>query len=125
MTAFRAAAHAALWSLAVPAAAATDTADAPLVIVNASLVDGTGAPARRTSIHIRDGRILSFGNPAPPETRVLDARGATVLPGLVHVNDHRGVEIALGLGAHALTHLVLDDPQQDRLHGCGRPACTS
>ena len=29
----------------------------------------------------------------------------------VHVNDHRGVEIALGLGAHALTHLVLDDPQ--------------
>ena len=93
MTAFRAAAHAVLWSLAVPAATAAppDTADdagAPLAIVNASLIDGTGAPARRTSIHIRDGRIASFGNPVPPEARVLDAGGATVLPGLIDSHVH-------------------------------------
>ena len=30
----------------------------------------------------------------------------------VHVNDNRGVEIALGLGAHALAHLVPDEPSE-------------
>ena len=33
----------------------------------------------------------------------------------VHVDDRRGVDIALGLGAHALTHLVRDRPSGERL----------
>ncbi len=36
-------------------------------------------------------------------------------PIYVHVNDNRGVDIALGLGAHALAHLVSDDPKKERL----------
>ena len=33
----------------------------------------------------------------------------------MHVNDDRGVDIALGLGAHAVTHLVLDGPSREQL----------
>ena len=36
-------------------------------------------------------------------------------PIYVHVNDNRGVDIALGLGAHALAHLVPDEPSEELL----------
>ena len=58
------------------------------VIVNASLVDGTGAPARRTSISIRDGIIVSLGDAQLTDARILDAQGMTVLPGLIDSHVH-------------------------------------
>ena len=59
-----------------------------LAIINASLVDGTGAPARPTSIGIRDGIIVSLGDAVPADMRILDARGLTVLPGLIDSHVH-------------------------------------
>ena len=62
--------------------------DNALAIVNARLIDGTGASARRTSIGIRDGIIVSLGDVLPVDARTLDAQGLTVLPGLIDSHVH-------------------------------------
>ena len=59
-----------------------------LAIVNASLLDGTGAPARRTTISIRDGTIVSLDDAPMADTRILDAQGMTVLPGFIDSHVH-------------------------------------
>ena len=59
-----------------------------LAIINASLVDGTGTPARITSITVRDGVIVGIGDPQPSDARMLDAGGLTVLPGLIDSHVH-------------------------------------
>lgn len=68
-----------------PAALAAD-----LLIRNATLLDGTGAPPRPgVSILVRDGRIAEIG-PAveAPGVPQIDATGATVLPGLIDGHVH-------------------------------------
>ena len=59
-----------------------------LAIINANLIDGTGAAARRTSINIRDGEIVSLGEPGPGDARILDVQGASVIPGLIDSHVH-------------------------------------
>ncbi len=59
-----------------------------LLIINARLVDGTGASARHTSIGISDGAIVSLDEQADAGANVLDVSGATVLPGLIDSHVH-------------------------------------
>jgi N-acyl-D-amino-acid deacylase len=60
-----------------------------LVIVNARLVDGTGAPARTTSLGIRGGRIARIGGvTAAQGAQVINAGGNVVAPGFVDVHTH-------------------------------------
>jgi imidazolonepropionase-like amidohydrolase len=62
-----------------------------LLIRDARVVDGTGAPAReRNSILVRDGRIAEMapGLAAPPGARVIDAAGLSALPGLIDSHVH-------------------------------------
>ena len=63
---------------------------ADLLITNARLIDGTGAvPQEGVSILIRDGLISAIGDTAPADgVQVLDAAGATVLPGLIDSHVH-------------------------------------
>ena len=64
------------------------------LITNGQLVDGTGAPALAdAAVVVRDGRIVYAGPvkgaPAvPPEAARIDARGGTILPGLVEAHFH-------------------------------------
>jgi imidazolonepropionase-like amidohydrolase len=64
------------------------------IISNGQLIDGTGAPPiRDAALVITDGRITYAGRvasapPVPPEARRIDARGGTVLPGLVEAHYH-------------------------------------
>jgi imidazolonepropionase-like amidohydrolase len=64
------------------------------LVSNARLIDGTGAPAvDNAAVLVRDGRIAYAGPAttlpeAPPGTRLLDAGGGTVLPGLVEAHFH-------------------------------------
>lgn len=64
------------------------------VIRNARLVDGAGAePVPDAAVVIRDGRIEYAGPaaqapPLPEDARTLDARGGTILPGLVEAHFH-------------------------------------
>ena len=64
-----------------------------LLIRNARLIDGTGAPPRTAvGILVRDGWIATIApNLTAPDTPVLDAGGATVLPGLIDAHVHLGV----------------------------------
>ncbi len=60
-----------------------------VVIVNARIVDGTGAPARAGSLAVRAGSIAALDVPAdtPARTRI-DARGFVVAPGFIDVHTH-------------------------------------
>jgi len=64
------------------------------VVRHGQLVDGRGgAPVRDAVVVIRDGRIIYAGPAAgapelPPETPSIDARGGTILPGLVEAHFH-------------------------------------
>jgi len=74
-------------AVAAVASAQRDTYD--LVIVNARIVDGTGAPARAGTLGIRDGLIARIGGvTAAQGARVIDARGEVVAPGFVDVHTH-------------------------------------
>ena len=70
------------------------TATGWTVITKGQLVDGTGkAPVPNAAVVIRDGRILYAGPAAgmpsvPPDAQQIDARGGTILPGLVEAHFH-------------------------------------
>jgi imidazolonepropionase-like amidohydrolase len=64
------------------------------VISSGQLLDGTGAaPVRDAALVITDGRISYAGRVAsaptvPPDARRIDARGGTIMPGLVEAHYH-------------------------------------
>jgi N-acyl-D-amino-acid deacylase len=66
-----------------------------VVITNAIVVDGTGAPARQADVRIVDGKIDSIGRSGriPPGNRVVDAHGLTLAPGFIDTHSHhdRGI----------------------------------
>jgi imidazolonepropionase-like amidohydrolase len=68
--------------------------EAPVIVLtNARVLDGTGAPARAgQTLILRDGNIAAIGatgSIAVPEgATVIDLTGKTVLPGLVMVHEH-------------------------------------
>ncbi|MCC7186101.1 MAG: D-aminoacylase, partial [Acidobacteria bacterium] len=60
-----------------------------LLIVNARIIDGTGAPARMGSLAIHNGRIARINPPADTAARErLDVRGQVVAPGFIDVHTH-------------------------------------
>jgi imidazolonepropionase-like amidohydrolase len=70
------------------------TASGTLVIRNGQLIDGTGKPpVPEAVVIVHDGRIRYAGPvteapPTAPAAPVLDARGGTILPGLVEAHFH-------------------------------------
>jgi imidazolonepropionase-like amidohydrolase len=71
-----------------------NTAPGSTIISNGQLVSGTGAaPISDGALLIHDGRIKFAGPVAaapavPPDARRIDARGGTILPGLVEAHYH-------------------------------------
>jgi len=59
-------------------------------ITNARLIDGTGAePVENATVIVRDGKIVAAGHVAVPQgVRTVDAKGATLLPGLWEMHAH-------------------------------------
>ncbi|MBX3024995.1 amidohydrolase family protein [bacterium] len=64
-----------------------------LLIRGGTLVDGTGAPARRGDLGVRDGRIAAVGEVPGAAARVVDADGAVVAPGFVDIHTHYDVQV--------------------------------
>ncbi len=70
------------------------TATGTTIITNGQLIDGTGAPATpNAALVIKNGRIDYAGSteqaPAvPPDAERIDARGGTIMPGLVEAHFH-------------------------------------
>jgi len=80
-------------ALIVFGALAATAAEAPLVIVGGTLVDGTGrAPLADPAIVIQDGRIArvttSAGESMPADARRIEARGKWIIPGLIDMHVH-------------------------------------
>ena len=78
-------------TLILSGAAAVDSQQPTLdlIITNALLIDGTGAPARRADIGIALGRIARIGDLAGAQARArIDAGGQVVSPGFIDVHTH-------------------------------------
>lgn len=62
---------------------------ASFVIVNALLIDGTGAPPRPGGVRVANGRIAEVGT-VPPAAgeQVVDARGLALAPGFIDSHNH-------------------------------------
>ncbi len=74
----------------VPAGGGTDERF-DLVILNGTILDGTGAPATQGDIGVRGGRIVlvSPGALDPSHAaRMINARGLVVAPGFIDLHDH-------------------------------------
>ena len=59
-----------------------------LSIVNAGVFDGVSDGLAEGPVHVAEGRIVSVGGPPQPADQVIDARGGTVLPGLIDAHCH-------------------------------------
>lgn len=68
-----------------------------LTIANAKIFDGVSDTLTEGSVHVADGRITAVGGPPPAADRIIDARGRTVLPGLIDAHCH-----AYGIGLNML-----------------------
>ena len=65
-----------------------------IVIRNGTVVDGTGAPARRADVGIADGRIVAIGDLADRDAgQFIDATGRVVCPGFVDVHTHYDAQV--------------------------------
>lgn len=62
------------------------------LIRNATVLDGIGHRLDGASVLMRDGKIVAvgIGLTAPPGTRIIDAKGRWVTPGMVDVHSHIG-----------------------------------
>jgi imidazolonepropionase-like amidohydrolase len=65
---------------------------APVLIRNATVLDGTGRRLDGADVLVRDGRIVGVGsNLDRGDATVIEAQGRWVTPGLIDVHSHLGV----------------------------------
>jgi imidazolonepropionase-like amidohydrolase len=63
------------------------------VVKNGQLVDGTGAPAVANAALVIENGLITYAGPAAeapatPDARVIDAKGGTIMPGLIEAHIH-------------------------------------
>ena len=82
------------WKIAVSTAFGlpAGTAPPPVAVVGGTLINPGAAPIRDAAVVVRGGRIVCAGTRAecatPPETEVIDARGAYIAPGFIDAHVH-------------------------------------
>jgi N-acyl-D-aspartate/D-glutamate deacylase len=64
-----------------------------LLIRDADIVDGTGAPTRRGDIGISNGRIVAIGDVDDLAAKTIDAQGQTLAPGFVDLHTHYDAQL--------------------------------
>lgn len=118
-----------VWLLAITglAGAGRGVAQTPAatLIVNASLIDGTGSPARRASVRIVNDRITDVGEITRRDSdQVVDAGGLVLAPGFIDTHSHhdRGLfeqPDALAVVSQGITTIVVgqDGGSQHPLQG--------
>jgi N-acyl-D-aspartate/D-glutamate deacylase len=89
----------------------TATARLDLVIRGATIVDGTGAPARQGDVGVADGRIVAVGHVEDSAAETFDGDGLVVAPGFVDPHTHYDAQLfwdpaASPSNVHGVTSLV-------------------
>jgi N-acyl-D-aspartate/D-glutamate deacylase len=64
-----------------------------LLIRDAEIVDGTGAPARHGDVGVCNGRIVAVGDVDDLATKAVDAQGQTLAPGFVDLHTHYDAQL--------------------------------
>lgn len=59
-----------------------------LLIKNARIVDGTGAPWFRGNVGVKEGKIVFVGRETPPTREIVDAQEKVVAPGFIDIHSH-------------------------------------
>jgi N-acyl-D-aspartate/D-glutamate deacylase len=65
-----------------------------LVIRGGTVVDGSGAPARRADVAVRNGRVVAMGEVDESAAQVVDAQGLLVTPGFVDLHTHYDAQLS-------------------------------
>jgi N-acyl-D-amino-acid deacylase len=84
-----------------------------VVIVNAQIADGTGAPVRDGNVRLEGERIVKVGRFEPVRgERVIDARGLVLAPGFIDLHNHseKGLEsdpLAVSQIAQGISTVIL------------------
>lgn len=64
-----------------------------LVIRDARVIDGTGAPAYSADVGVRDGRITAIGSITDAASRTIEAGGRVLAPGFVDMHTHYDAQV--------------------------------
>ena len=65
-----------------------------LLLSGGMVMDGTGTPAVRADVAVRDGRIVEVGDlDTAGADRVVDVRGLTVVPGFIDMHAHSDIAV--------------------------------
>jgi N-acyl-D-aspartate/D-glutamate deacylase len=64
-----------------------------LKLSGATVVDGTGAPARRADVGIRDQRVVAIGDVSEDAARTIDVTDLVVSPGFVDLHTHYDAQL--------------------------------
>ncbi|HXJ12426.1 MAG TPA: D-aminoacylase [Candidatus Limnocylindrales bacterium] len=71
-----------------------------LLILNAQVADGTGAPLHRANVRIAGNRIVAIGKlAAKPGEATLDAKGLVLAPGFIDIHNHSEESLPKDLAA--------------------------
>ena len=65
-----------------------------LLVRNAIICDGTGAPARHGTLAVKDGKIAAVGEAGGSARREIDAGGAVLAPGFIDIHTHYDAQIS-------------------------------
>lgn len=86
--------------LLVPVAARAQPA---IAFVNATIHTAAGEPIPRGVLVIRDGKIVSVGPAAgvPADAKIVDLKGAVIIPGIVDTHSHVGIYPKPAVPAHS------------------------
>src|SRR5258705_6822507 len=64
-----------------------------LIIDNARIIDGLGAPAREGGVAVAGGRIAALGKDLGAAKQRVDAQGLTLAPGIVDIHTHYDAQL--------------------------------